>query len=292
MEPEGKYLFEIIVEQLLEANKKYNKVIPYYVMTSEENNNETIDFFEKMNYFGYPMESVKFFKQTEEPLVRKDGKLIIGEDKLIKLAANGNGAIYKSMYENGIIEDMKRKNVKWMLITGIDNVLVKIIDEAFLGITVEEKNAIASKSVIKKSPTESGGVFAKADGRPGIIEYIEIPEELMSATDSNGEFLLADINIVYHLFRIDALEKIYNEKLPYHVAVKKANFIDINGNLVNDSIYKFEKFIFDGFKNFEDMTLVRVEREEEFAPIKNKEGIDSPETAKKMYEDYIKKLKK
>lgn len=292
LEPQGKYLFEIIIDQLLEANKKYNITIPYYVMTSEENNDDTVKFFEKMNYFTYPKDKIKFFKQAEEPLVSKQGKVLIGENKLIKLASNGNGAIYKSMQINGIINDMKQNGVEWVVITGIDNVLIKIVDEIFIGATISQNNLIASKSVIKKTPKESGGVFAKANGKPGIIEYVEIPEKIANEKNEEGDFLFADINIVNHLFKINALEKIALKPLPYHTAVKKSKFLDENGIEKQEDVYKFEKFIFDGFVYFDNMTLLRVKREEEFAPIKNKEGNDSPETAKKMYEDYIKRLKK
>ena len=287
-----KYLFEIIIEQLMEANEKYSIQIPYYIMTSEENNDETVAFFEKMNYFGYPKQAIKFFKQAEAPLISKQGKLLIDKDNLIKLASNGNGEIYKSMVRTGVVENMKQKQVEWILITGIDNILVKIIDPLLIGATISQNNLIASKAVIKKTPKESGGVFAKADGKPGIFEYVEVPEEIAEEKDINGEFVYGDMNIVNHLFNIKALEIIDSRPLPYHTAVKKCEYKDENGNLIQENVYKFEKFIFDGFIFFEDMTLLRVLREEEFAPIKNKEGVDSPQTAKKLYEDYIKTLKK
>lgn len=261
-------------------------------MTSRENHEETVTFFETMDYFGYPKQAIKFFKQAEEPLISKDGKLLIGEDNLIKFASNGNGEIYKSLSKNGIIDDMKNKNINWVLVTGIDNILVKIVDPLFIGITIKQGNSIASKSIIKKTPTESGGVFAKANGKPGIIEYVEISEEVANEKDSDGEYVFGDMNIVNHLFKIDALQEIASKPLPYHTAVKKSKFLDENGVLSEGSIYKFEKFIFDGFVYFDEMSLLRVKREEEFAPIKNAIGQDSPETAKKMYEDYIKTLKK
>lgn len=261
-------------------------------MTSEENNDETIAFFEKVNYFGYPQQAVKFFKQAEKPLINKQGKLLIGENKLIKFASNGNGEIYKSMIKNEIVEDIKSKQIEWTLITGIDNILVKVVDPLQIGATIKQGNLIASKSVVKKTPKESGGVFAKADGKPGIIEYVEIPEEIANQKDEQGEFVFGDMNIVNHLFNTEALEIINSRPLPYHTAVKKCKYINEKGEKQEEKVYKFEKFIFDGFVFFKNMTLLRVKREEEFAPIKNKEGEDSPETAKKMYEDYIKTLKK
>lgn len=261
-------------------------------MTSVENNEQTVKFFEDMNYFNYPKEYVKFFIQAEEPLLDKTGKLLIGEDKTIRFASNGNGEIYRSLKKTSMIEDMKNKKIEWVLIIGIDNILVNAIDPLFLGLTIKDGNSISSKSVTKRTPKESGGVFAKADGTPKIIEYVEVPEEIANSTDENGNFLFTDINIVNHLFSIKAIEEITDKDLPYHTAVKNCKHLDINGNIIEEKIYKFEKFIFDGFVFFNDMSLLRVKREDEFAPIKNKDGEDSPVTAKKMYEDYINRLKK
>lgn len=260
-------------------------------MTSEENDNETEDFFKKMNYFGYPSKLIKFFKQAETPLIGKNGRLLIGENNLIKTASNGNGEIFKSMIKNGIVEDMKQKKAEWILITGIDNILVKIVDPLLIGATVKQNNLIASKSVIKKTPEESGGIFAKSNGKPGVIEYVEVPEKMAKEKDINGDFVFGDMNIVNHLFNIKALNIIDSKPLPYHTAIKECEYKDEKGNLIKEPVYKFEKFIFDGFIFFDDMTLLRVKREREFAPIKNKEGVDSPKTAKKMYEDYMKTLK-
>lgn len=261
-------------------------------MTSIENNEETIAFFKKMNYFNYPKEYVKFFIQAEEPLVNKDGKLLIGEDKTIRFASNGNGEIYKSMKRTGIIKDMKQKSIEWVAVTGIDNILAKVVDPLFIGLTVKQGTLIASKSVIKRNPKENGGVFIKTDGKPGIIEYVEIPENIANDKAENGEYLYADINIVNHLFNISAIDELSNKDLPYHTAVKNCKHLDLNGNVIEEKIYKFEKFIFDGFVYFNDMSLLRVKREDEFAPIKNKDGEDSPKTAKKMYEDFMSRLKK
>ena len=210
-------------------------------MTSVENNEETVAFFKKMNYFNYPKEYVKFFIQAEEPLVSKEGKLLIGEDKTIRFASNGNGEIYKSMKRTKIIEDMKQKNIEWIDVTGIDNILTNVVDPLFIGLTIKQGNNIASKSVVKKTPKESGGVFAKADERPGIIEYVEIPEGIANDKNEDGEYLYADINIVNHLFNISALEEIATKILPYHTAVKNCKFLDEEGHVKN--LYLMDLFI-------------------------------------------------
>ena len=290
---EEKYLFQIIAENLQDANNKYNVTIPWYIMVSSENENQTKDFLKQNNYFGYPENCVKFFVQGNLPLLDTNGELIINKDKTIKEASDGNGSIYYSMKKNGIIEDMKNKNIKWVFVGGVDNILLKIVDPVLTGITIAQNNQIASKSVVKKDPKERVGVFCKINGKPGIIEYTELPEQMAEKRDENGELYFGEVNILGHLFSTNALNDLADIKLPYHVAFKKSNYMDINQNFVEvtePNAYKFESFIFDGFKNYENMSILRVKREEEFAPIKNATGKDSPETAIKLYEEAKKNI--
>ena len=289
---ETKSLFEIIVDKLKNADEKYNVYLNCYIMTSPENNKETVTFFEKNNYFNYPKEYIKFFMQEDLPLLNKKGKLILGEDGLIKLASEGNGGIFYSMAKKGIIDDMKSKNIKWIFIGSVDNLLVKYVDTLLLGLAIKQNVNIATRTVIKNSPNERVGVLCKKNGKVKVIEYTEVPKEMMVATDEAGEFLYGESHIMCNLFSLEAIEKASTKELKYHVAVKKIKYIDENGNLVNPTepnCYKFEKFVFDSFGLFDEIAILRGKREEDFAPIKNAEGQDSPETAKKLYENYMAK---
>ena len=290
----GKYLFEILAENLKEANKKYNTVIPWYIMTSKENNKETVEFLEKHNYFGYDVNKVTIFIQSELPLVDTEGKLLISKDLKIKEASDGNGGTYSSLRASGCLADMKEQGIKWIFIGGIDNVLLKMADTTLLGMTVKQGFQIASKSVVKANPHEKVGVFCKINGKPKIIEYAELPEKMAEEVDQNGELRFGESNIICHLYNIDAIEKISKETLMYHSAFKKNSYIDEKGKEITPdqpNSYKFESFIFDAFELFDEMGLLRVKREEEFAPVKNKEGADSPKTAKELYEKYWEKMK-
>lgn len=289
---ETKSLFEIIVDKLKDAYEKYNVYLNCYIMTSPENNKETVAFFEKNNYFNYPKEYIKFFMQEDLPLLNKKGKLILGEDGLIKLASEGNGGIFYSMAKKGIIDDMKSKNIKWIFIGSVDNLLVKYVDTLLLGLAIKQNVNIATRTVIKNSPNERVGVLCKKNGKVKVIEYTEVPKEMMVATDEAGEFLYGESHIMCNLFSLEAIEKASTKELKYHVAVKKIKYIDENGKLVNPTepnCYKFEKFVFDSFGLFDEIAILRGKREEDFAPIKNAEGQDSPETAKKLYEKYMAK---
>lgn len=286
-----KSLFEIMCDSLKQAKEKYNVYIPWYIMTSRENNDDTVNFFENNNYFGYPKELVKFFKQEELPMLGQDGKIILETKAKIKEAADGHGGIFEAMYKNNIVQDMDSKGIKWVFIGGIDNVLLKMVDPLFMGIAIQRQVKLAGKSIVKANPQEKVGVFCKRNGKPSVVEYTEITEEMSYECDEQGELLYGESHILCNLFSIDALKLIENEKLPYHTAFKKSAYINVDGNEIipiSPNAYKFETFIFDAFNKFNDMLIFRTLREEEFAPIKNKEGVDSPETARKLYTEYWK----
>lgn len=291
VEPEPKYLFQILAENLQRANEKYEVTLLWYIMTSTENNKETMNFFEEHNYFGYPKDHIKFFIQGNLPLLFKNGELMLEKDYSIKEAADGNGCIYKSMKQSGVLADMKNKGIKWIFIGSVDNVLLNMVDPILVGLTIDEKHLAASKSIPKKNPQERVGVFCKINSVPSVIEYTELSKEMAEQTDENGELLYGEAHIMCNLFSIEALEKVADEELPYHVAHKKANYMNENGEYIEVSepnAYKFEAFIFDAFNFFEEISILRGRRENDFAPVKNKEGNDSPETAKELYNNYWK----
>lgn len=288
----GKYLFEIFAESLKESSKKYGTTIPWYIMTSKENNQETKDFLEKNNYFGYDKNFVTLFIQGELPLLDVNGKFLIGKDMKIKEASDGNGGTYASLRSSGALADMKERGIKWVFIGGVDNALLKMTDTILLGLTIDKNYQIASKSVVKANPKERVGVFCKMNGHPKVIEYTELPEKMAEEIDSNGELKFGESNILCHLYTIEAIEKVSTEALMYHTAFKKNSYIDENGKEVipdEPNSYKFESFIFDAFEFFDDMAILRGKREDDFAPVKNKEGADSPKTAKELYEKYWKR---
>ena len=121
------------------------------------------------------------------------------------------------------------------------------------------------------------------------MKYTEIPKEMAEAKDERGELIYGESHILCNLFNIDAVERMGTKPLPYHSAFKKATYIDKNGNKVvpdGPNAYKFEAFLFDAFGELDDMAILRVKREEEFAPVKNASGVDSPETARELYRKF------
>lgn len=284
-------LFEILCKTLKEAKEKYGVYVHWYIMTSNQNNKETVEFFEKNNYFNYPKEKVTFFIQGELPMVGLDGKLLVDENGFVKLASDGHGGVFESMDKSGVLEQMKNEGIEWVFVGGVDNVLVKMVDNTLIGLA-ESKNCLAAgKSLIKANAKEKVGVFCKRDGKPSVIEYSEISDELAELEDENGELVYSESHILCNMFNIKRLEMISKNKLPYHVAKKKANYMNEKGEIITakePNAYKFESFIFDAFTSLDSMVIMRVKREEEFAPVKNAEGVDSPETATKLYREFYK----
>ena len=156
---------------------------------------------------------------------------------------------------------------------------------------IDKKVLAAGKSVVKAGPHEKVGVFCKRNGKPSVVEYSEISEEMAEATNKNGGLIYGESHILCNLFSVKAIEEISKNTLPYHSAFKKAKYLDKDGNLITSdkpNAYKFEAFLFDAFESLDDMAILRVKREEEFAPVKNAEGVDSPETARKLYKEFHK----
>ncbi|HBC84126.1 MAG TPA: UDP-N-acetylglucosamine pyrophosphorylase [Clostridiales bacterium] len=286
-----KSIFEILCDTLKKAKEDYGIYVQWYIMTSEENNKQTEEFFENNNYFGYDKDKVMFFKQGQLPMCDTEGKLIIDENGLIKEAADGHGGVFESMRKGAVIEDMKEKGIEWAFIGGVDNVLVKMVDSVLVGMSIATNVPAAGKSVVKAGPKERVGVFCKRNGKPSVIEYTEITDEMAEAINENGELIYGESHILCNLFSVKAIESISNNKLPYHSAFKKAKYINEKGELVvpeKPNAYKFEAFLFDAFESLSDMAIMRVKREEEFAPVKNAEGVDSPETARELYKNFHK----
>lgn len=282
-----KSLFEIVCDNLKKANQKYSCTIPWYIMTSIYNDEATKNFFKQKDYFGYPKDMIFFFNQSELPLIDINGNLILEELYKVKEASNGNGDVFNSMLKNGILDDMKKKQIEWIFFSGIDNVILEIVDPLLLGLTIRHHKLVASKTLLKKNIDDKDWIFARKNGKPSIINSCHLTDDMKKAKNEDGNYLYRETNMLAHLFHISAVDKITKISLPYHRAFKKNTFVNEEGMKQvpeNPNTFKFETFIFDAFSLFDDIELLRVEEDDEFAPIKDFNGIHNPEVAKEKYE--------
>ncbi len=279
------YIFERLIRNLLDVTDKAGCFVPLYIMTSDKNDAETIAFFEEKNYFGYPKDFVKFFRQEMAPSVDFNGKLYMESADSLSLSPNGNGGWFYSMSVTGVLKDVKARGVEWLNIFAVDNVLQRIADPVFVGATLESGCVSGAKVVRKADPNEKIGVLCLEDGKPSIVEYYEMTDEIINSREENGELSYNFGVILNYLFRVDKLEEILNEKMPVHVVEKKILYINENGALIKPEApngYKFELLVLDMIHLLDNCLSYEVVRDYEFAPIKNKTGVDSVESAQAL----------
>lgn len=279
------YIFQRLIENLMDIVKQSGTWIHLFIMTSEKNNDATIKFFTEHDYFGYKKEYIAFFKQEMAPAVDYNRKIYMESKFRMSTSPNGNGGWFSSMIAGGITDIIKAAGIEWINVFSVDNVLQKIADPYFIGATIAGGYSSGSKVVRKAAPDEKVGVMCLEDGRPSIVEYYELTDELMSAKDSKGGPAYNFGVILNYLFRVKDLFEVVKENMPLHIVEKKIQYIDEKGQNVNPQVpngYKYETLILDMIHLLPDCLPYEVIRNKEFAPIKNKTGVDSVESAKKL----------
>ena len=281
------YLFGILlsnmVSNMVAAGRK--EPLHFLVMTSDQNHEATVRFFEEKDYFGYPKDYIHFFRQDMAPALSHEGKILLEDKDRITLAPNGNGGWFSSMQRCGLLDLLRKDGVEWINVFSVDNVLQNIADPVFLGAAVSRGVYAGSKVIAKVSPDEKVGAICYRNGRPSVVEYSELTEEMRNARNEEGEYLYHYGVTLNYIFHLEETEKAAKNQLPIHKANKKIPCIDETGLPVKPlepNAYKLEYFIFDILEAFDEVLSLECVREDEFAPIKNKEGADSLDTARAL----------
>ncbi len=279
------YIFERLIANLMDVVKQADAWVPLFIMTSDKNNDATIKFLNQHDFFGYNADYVTFFKQEMAPAADYNGKVYMEAKNKISTSPNGNGGWFASMNNCGVLDKVRRNGIEWINVFAVDNVLQRIADPCFVGATIASGCAVGSKVVRKSAPDEKVGVMCLEDGKPSIVEYYELTEELMNAKDENGDPAYNYGVILNYLFREKDLEDLLAKELPLHIVEKKIPYIDEQANLVKPEEpngYKFENLVLDMIHKLDSCLPFEVVRSKEFAPIKNKTGVDSVESAREL----------
>ena len=219
------------------------------------------------------------------PAVDFDGNVLMEAEDSLAMSPNGNGGWFTSLVKAGLGEDMKEKGVEWLNVFAVDNVLQQIADPVFVGATIQSGCVSGAKVVRKCDPYERVGALCLEDGKPSIIEYYELTPEMAEATNEAGSLLYGFGVILNYLFSIEKLFEIAEKQMPLHIVEKKVPYIDEDGNAVKPetpNAYKFETLILDMVYLMDDCLSFEVDREKEFAPVKNATGVDSVESAREL----------
>ncbi len=287
----NKTLFQIHAEKIKAYEKKFGISIPWCIMTSQANHNATVDYFEKHNFFNLNNDKVFIFKQNMIPSLNEEGKLILETPYSIFRNPDGHGGSLTALYQSGTLSKLLNLGVEVLSYFQVDNPLVRIIDPVFIGFHVKHNAEVSSKALQKAYPEEKIGVFVKfSNMRIGVVEYSDLPLVKQHEKDERGNLRYSAGSIAIHLFNTRFIEKIAqgNISLPFHVA-KKTIPQYTNDGKNNITGYKFEKFVFDALPLTEQNFILETKREEEFAPVKNKSGVDSVDSAQELMMNLYKK---
>lgn len=284
------YIFQRLFENMLDVVREVGEHFPLFIMTSEVNHDSTVNFLTEKKFFGYDPDYVVFFKQDKAPATDYEGKIFMESKSRLATSPNGNGGWFSSLmrspaYEKLTSDDPKWNRVEWMNIFAVDNVLQRICDPVFIGATLSSGRRCGAKVVRKASRNEKVGVMCLEDGRPSIVEYYELTDEMADTKNEKGEPAYNFGVILNYLFNLDDLRKTADKNMPLHVVEKKIPHIDEAGNLIKPESpngYKYETLALDLVRMMDSCLPFEVVRDHEFAPVKNPTGIDSVESAREL----------
>ncbi len=280
-------IFRLLIEHALDIVEQTQTWIPLYIMTSAVNHADTVSFFEEHDFFGYQPEHLHFFIQEMNPVTDFQGKILMQSKSSLALSPNGNGGWFHSMDRAGLLDPIFHSGIEWINVFSVDNVLQRIADPVFLGATVDSGKMCAAKVVRKSGPNEKVGAICTENGKPHIIEYYELSEEMKHQTNADGSLAYGFGVTLNYLFPIQRLKETLDINMPLHVVKKAVPYMDEAGVIVNPTKpngLKFETLALDLIHEMEDCLVFEVEREKEFAPVKNKMGVDSVDTARVLLE--------
>lgn len=281
-----KTLFNILCEKIKAVNEHYGTTLDIYIMTSDDNHEQTVNYFKQQKHFGLDKNSIIFFKQQMLPAIDQDGKILLASKHELALAPGGTGGIYAALCEAGITKRMREKGIEMLSYVQIDNPLVLVADPAFVGAHLDANAEMSLKVVEKSYPEERVGIIIEQAGKAKMIEYIHLPEKLAYKRDEDGTLTYKAANIAVHLLNREFVDRIHKEvTFNYVMAHKRVPYIDGRGDHVTPiepNAHKFEAFVFDALPHAKKTLTMLVKREDEFAPVKNAEGHDSPDSARNL----------
>jgi UDP-N-acetylglucosamine/UDP-N-acetylgalactosamine diphosphorylase len=283
----NKPLFQVFAEQLLNYGKTFGKPVPWYIMTSDINDAPTRAFFDRNKYFGLNAKDVFFFQQGMMPAFSMNGQLLLAEKDSLALSPDGHGGSLRALYKSGAIADMHKRGVEHLSYFQVDNPLVHVIDPLFIGLHAVTQSEMSTKTIPKAGPLEKVGNLVVGDGATQVIEYSDLPESLATQLNADGSLRFNNGSIGIHALSVKFIETLNTSghlKLPWHRAEKKVPYVDDTGKLIKPdkpNAVKLEQFVFDAIPLAKNAMAYATERAEEFSPVKNGEGTDSPATCRR-----------
>lgn len=279
------FIFQLLIEHTLDVVKLTDTWIHMYIMTSDINYADTTTFFKEHDYFGYNPDYLHFFVQELNPATDFEGRILMNSPCSLALSPNGNGGWFSSMHNAGLLDDIFNSKLEWINVFAVDNVLQRIADPTFLGATIAENKMCGAKVIRKVTPDEKVGAICLENGKPHIIEYYELSDKMQNERKADGSLSYGFGVILNYLFPLSRLKETLDIKMPLHIVKKAIPYMDENGQLITPDKpngLKYETLALDLIHEMDDCLVFEIEREKEFAPVKNKNGVDSVDTAREL----------
>ncbi|MEY4938780.1 MAG: hypothetical protein RIQ93_515 [Verrucomicrobiota bacterium] len=283
----AKPLFQVFAEKIRAAGRRYGKPLHWFIMTSHANHEATGAFFAEHGFFGLERDRVHFFRQGRMPAVDFAGKIMLETKSSIALSPDGHGGSLRALARSGSLDLMEREGIDTLSYFQVDNPLVRSIDPAFIGWHVLRHSEMSSKMVTKAYAEEKVGHFCLQDGRIVVVEYSDLPAAYQREVDGRGRLRYLAGSIAIHMLDREFIRRMAaagpGVALPFHRADKKIPTIDAKGGPVNPEKangVKFEMFVFDALPFARNPLVIETLRENDFSPVKNAEGVDSPKTSR------------
>ncbi|MDR1458206.1 MAG: UTP--glucose-1-phosphate uridylyltransferase [Puniceicoccales bacterium] len=280
-----KTLFQVLAEKIRFAEIKYGQKFHWFLMTSARNHEEIVEFFDQNELFG--LEHVHFFSQGILPAIDFSGKIMLENKHKIAMYPDGHGGIFNAFVSSGLFEILERSNIDIISYFQVDNPLVRCLDPHFIGFHIKQRSEMSCRMVIKAYPEEKVGIFCTMYGKTAVVEYSDLIADFIYEKDTGGHLKFRVGNAAIHLLARDFIKSIGDDnairELPVHAARKRIPTIDAHGNPIEPESangVKFETFVFDALQFAENSLVLEVDRRENFSPIKNLQGIDSPFTCR------------
>jgi len=289
----GKTLFRYHAEKIHNLQRNYETVIPWYVMVSPTNDEQTREFFREQDYFGLNPANILFVRQKTVPCVDESGKIILDTPSQPAVSPNGHGGSIEALVEGGAIKHAQERGIDTICYFQVDNWAVKVADPWFIGYHCLANAAMSSKNHRKNDVREAVGVHCLCDGVYRVIEYSELdlyPQLL--ETDEQGTPVYFAGNPAIHILSAHFVKELYDhfDTFPWHKAYKKIPYLDKQGNRVKPDKpngYKFETFVFDALRFIPHAPVaLEIHRPGEYTPIKQYEGANSVVAARESMACY------
>jgi UDP-N-acetylglucosamine/UDP-N-acetylgalactosamine diphosphorylase len=283
----GKPLLQWQAEKVLHWARELGRRVPLIVMVSDATLAKTQSFLRWHGHFGLDPTWVRTPCQPSLPPLDDDGRMLLASPSRIAMSPNGHGGIYQTLQESGLLDLLADHGIRTLSYVQVDNALVHPLDPLFLGFHQRMESLISSKSVLKTRPEEKVGVFARVNDRYAIVEYSELTEEQAHEVNTDGTLTFGHGSIAAHCIDLGFAQRIAEQGLPYHRAQKKVPHVDGTGAPVaptEPNATKFERFLFDAIPLAPRSMVMETRRWEEFSPLKNADGEDSPATVRRDLE--------